>query len=207
MLEGLSGSYLEYLVMIGVPVAALVALGYSIFNSKWIAKQDPGTDRMKAIASYIHEGAMAFLKAEYRILGIFVLVVACLLALVYYLTYGQVQTSLVAVSFIVGAICSATAGFFGMKIATKANVRTAHAAEGGLNKALKVAFRGGAVMGMTVVGLGLLGIICLFLLYTNLLPDNMVLIDGQLINMKMRNVLEVLTGFSFGASPSHCLHV
>ena len=188
MLEGLSGSLLEYLVMIGVPVAALIALGYSVFNSKWIGKQDPGTDRMKAIASYIHEGAMAFLKAEYKILAIFVVVVAALLALVYYLTYGEVQTSLVAVSFIVGAVCSATAGFFGMKIATKANVRTAHAAEGGSNKALKVAFRGGAVMGMTVVGLGLLGIICLFLLYTNLLDAS------------MKRVLEILTGFSFGAS-------
>jgi K(+)-stimulated pyrophosphate-energized sodium pump len=190
MLEGLSGSLLEYLVMIGVPVAALIALGYSVFNSKWIGKQDPGTDRMKDIASYIHEGAMAFLKAEYKILAIFVVVVAALLALVYYLTYGEVQTSLVAVSFIVGAVCSATAGFFGMKIATKANVRTAHAAESGLNKALKVAFRGGAVMGMTVVGLGLLGIICLFLLYTNLLPDG----------TSMKRVLEILTGFSFGAS-------
>ena len=186
--EGIS-PIIKGLVMFGVPAAALVALLYSVYNSMWIKKQDAGTDRMKEIASFIHEGAMAFLKSEYKILAIFVVVVAALLAFINY-TPASPQSSLVAVSFVVGAVCSATAGFFGMQIATKANVRTANAAQKGLNPALQVAFKGGAVMGMTVVGLGLLGIICLFLLYTNVLP----------VGTTMNKVLEILTGFSFGAS-------
>ncbi len=178
----------DYLVTIGVPVAAVAALLFAFVRASGISKKDPGSDRMKEISGYIQEGAMAFLKAEYKVLAIFVVIVAALLAVI---NMGNDASSpLVAVSFIVGACCSATAGFFGMKVATKANVRTANAAQRGLKPALAVAFGGGAVMGMTVVGLGLLGIFCLFVLYTNVI----------FVDAEMTKVLEVLTGFSFGAS-------
>lgn len=180
-------STIDYLVY-GVPVAAVLALVFSFVKARSIAKKDAGTDRMKAIASYIQEGAMAFLKAEYKVLAIFVVVVAALLGLINYTNANS--SSWVAFSFVVGAICSALAGFVGMRVATKANVRTANAAQKGLRDALAIAFGGGAVMGMTVVGLGLLGIISLFLLY------NQAIFVGQ----DMAKILEVLTGFSFGAS-------
>ncbi len=176
------------LVCIGVPAAAVCALLFAIIKANAIGKKDVGSDRMKEISGFIHEGALAFLHAEYKVLGLFVLIVALLLA---FINKGNVDSSpLVAVSFIVGAVCSATAGYFGMHVATKANVRTANAAQDGLKPALAVAFGGGAVMGMTVVGLGLLGIICLFLLYTNVV----------FVGESMSKILEVLTGFSFGAS-------
>ncbi len=178
----------QYLVYIGVPVAALAALIYSIIKSRWIAKQDAGTDRMKEISGYIQEGAMAFLKAEYKVLGIFVAIVAILLAVIN--AANPSSSPLVALSFVVGAFCSAAAGNFGMRVATKANVRTSNAARKGLKDALAVAFGGGAVMGMTVVGLGLLGISGLFLIYLQI-PE----LAGD-----MSRLLEVLTGFSFGAS-------
>ena len=178
----------ENLVCIGVPVAAVLALVFSFLKARSISVKEAGTDRMKAISSYIQEGAMAFLKAEYKVLAIFVVVVAALLAVVNSTNVNS--SSWVAVSFVVGAVCSASAGFFGMRVATKANVRTAHAARKGLRDALAIAFGGGAVMGMTVVGLGLLGIICLFLLYTNVI----------FVGESMNKILEVLTGFSFGAS-------
>ena len=180
-------STIDYLVY-GVPVAAVLALVFSFVKARSIATKDAGTDRMKAIASYIQEGAMAFLKAEYKVLAIFVVVVAALLGLINYTNANS--SSWVAFSFVVGAICSALAGFIGMRVATKANVRTANAAQKGLRDALAIAFGGGAVMGMTVVGLGLLGIISLFLLY------NQAIFVGQ----DMAKILEVLTGFSFGAS-------
>ena len=178
----------QNLVTFGVPVAAILAIGFAFFKSSWIEKQDAGTPRMKEIASFIQEGAMAFLKAEYKVLAIFVAVVAVLLALINYSNANS--SSWVALSFVIGALCSASAGFFGMRIATKANVRTANAARDGLKSALAVAFGGGAVMGMIVVGLGLLGIIALFLLYTKVM----------FVGESMTKVLEVLTGFSFGAS-------
>ena len=140
---------------------------------------------MIRIAGYIYEGAMAFLKAEYRILAYFVAVVAILLAIQ---GYASAESSiLVAFSFICGAFCSALAGFIGMKAATKANVRTANAARKSLNSALAVAFAGGSVMGMGVVGLGILGMSTLFLAYNAL-------------GWEIGKVITVLTGFSFGAS-------
>ncbi len=178
----------KYLVYFGVPVAAILAILFSVIKSKWVVKQDPGTDRMVQISGFIHEGAMAFLKAEYKVLAVFVVIVAVLLALVN-LTNPE-SSPLIALSFVIGAVCSATAGFFGMHIATKANVRTASAARNGLKDALAVAFSGGAIMGMIVVGLGLLGIISLFLLYTKVV----------FVGENMSKILEVLTGFSFGAS-------
>lgn len=142
------------------PVIGVVALLYAFFKAGVISKADAGTDRMKEISSYIHEGAMAFLTREYKTLIIFVAVLFVVL------WQGiNIQT---AVCFLVGACFSALAGFFGMNVATKANVRTANAAkDSGMNKALNIAFSGGAVMGMTVVGLGLLGIGVLWFLFEN----------------------------------------
>lgn len=182
-------------LMYSVPVAALLAIVYALVKSAWIIRQDAGTDRMKEISGFIHEGAMAFLKAEYKVLAIFVVIVAGLLALLNYgsnvdLKPGEASGSWVALSFVVGALCSGIAGYVGMRVATKANVRTAQAARTGLKDALAVAFGGGAVMGMVVVGLGLLGLSGLFLLYTKVM----------FINTDLHKILEILTGFSFGAS-------
>ena len=179
-----------------VPVAGLLALGYAYMQSLWIHKQDPGNDRMKEIAAAIREGAMAFLGAEYRKLAIFVVVVAGLLA---FANNGQADShALIALSFVGGAVCSGLAGFFGMRIATAANVRTTNAAQVGLSSALKIAFNGGAVMGMSVVGLGVIGLGGLFLLYATggLFGDGDVSTDAHLLN----TVLNVLSGFSLGAS-------
>ena len=167
-----------------IPIIGAVALLYTFFFSKWVANREVGTDRMKRIAGYITEGAMAFLKAEYSRLAWFVIIVAILLAVT---SSGENTSPLIALSFAVGALCSGLAGFIGMKVATKANVRTANAARTGLNSALNVAFRGGSVMGMGVVGLGVLGLSLLFLFY-----------NGQ--GWEISKVITVLTGFSFGAS-------
>jgi len=171
-----------------LPLFGLLALAFVIIKSAWVSKQDQGDDRMKRIAKNIAEGAMSFLKAEYKVLSIFVIAVAILL---YFKGTSEVGSSgIVAISFIIGAICSALAGFIGMKVATKANVRTTQAARTSLGKALEVAFAGGAVMGLGVVGLGVLGLSGLFLLYQSIWPgaENLTL------------VLNVLSGFSLGAS-------
>ena len=169
--------------------AAILAMLYSFWKTAWINKQDEGTDRMKSIGSSIADGAMAFLKAEYRILSIFVIAVAILLG---FANYGRADSSaLISLSFVVGAITSALAGFLGMKVATKANNRTTNAARSGLASALNVAFTGGSVMGMSVVGLGVLGLGGLFIFYTGYYGN-----DG--VNIK--TVLNVISGFSLGAS-------
>ena len=183
-----------------VPVAGLLALGYAFWKSTWINAQDAGTDRMKHIAGNIREGAMAFLSAEYRKLAIFVVVVAALLA---WANAGQKDShALIAVSFIVGAICSGLAGYFGMRVATAANVRTTHAARTGLPDALAVAFSGGAVMGMSVVGLGVIGLGGLFLVFANtdILGSGALGLEGASANLKLQTVLNVVSGFSLGAS-------
>ena len=169
--------------------AAVLAMLYSFWKTAWINKQDEGTDRMKSIGSSIADGAMAFLKAEYRILSIFVIAVAILLG---FANSGRADSSaLISLSFVVGAIASALAGFLGMKVATKANNRTTNAARSGLASALNVAFTGGSVMGMSVVGLGVLGLGGLFIFYTGYYGN-----DG--VNIK--TVLNVISGFSLGAS-------
>jgi len=175
------------LVIAGLGVIALLFMAW---QSSWVGKQDAGSEKMARIAEYIADGAMAFLKAEYKILAIFVVLVAVLLGASG--ASAEDSSALVALSFIVGAICSALAGFIGMRVATKANVRTTNAARTGLSHALKVAFRGGAVMGLGVVGLGLLGLGILLLVYTNMFD---VAVDGE-----MNRILNVVTGFSFGAS-------
>ncbi|MGB5293833.1 MAG: sodium/proton-translocating pyrophosphatase, partial [Thermoanaerobaculia bacterium] len=151
-------------LMYWVPISGVLALLFAWFRSAWIRRQDAGNERMGTIAGHIREGAMAFLGREYRVLAVFVLVVAVLLS---WANTGKAETSaLIGLSLIAGAFCSALAGFFGMRVATAANVRTASAARSSLNKALQVAFSGGAVMGFSVVGLGVLGLSLLFLLYT-----------------------------------------
>ena len=172
-----------------IPLFGVIALLFTFFKSAWINRKDPGTDKMKKIASHISEGAMAFLKSEYKVLSVFVVCVAILLAVS---ADPHDSSPLVAVSFIVGALCSALAGFIGMRVATKANVRTTNAARTSLGKALEVAFAGGSVMGMAVVGLGVLGLGVLFLIYGDLFGvDNVT---------DLNRVITVITGFSFGAS-------
>jgi len=175
--------------MMSIPLFGVLALLYTFWKSAWVTKQEVGTPKMATIAENIAEGAMAFLKAEYKVLSIFVLVVAILLGVT-----GNTpnSSSLVALSFVLGAICSALAGFIGMKVATKANVRTTNAARTSLGKALEVAFAGGAVMGMGVVGLGLLGLGTLFLVYSGMETDG--------VAWSINKVITVVTGFSFGAS-------
>ena len=170
------------------PVLGVVALLFAWYKAGFVARQDEGTDRMKEIASFISEGAMAFLRREYSVLAVFALFVAVALFLANYSN----GTQLVGVSFIVGALCSSLAGFFGMRVATKANVRTTNAARTSMAQALNVAFSGGVVMGMSVVGLGILGLSLLFILYTNLY--------GTGLDVMQNQVLQVLSGFSLGAS-------
>ncbi|MEO0779626.1 MAG: sodium/proton-translocating pyrophosphatase, partial [Bacteroidota bacterium] len=162
-----------------VPVFGVLALLYTFWRSAWVSRQEVGTAKMGNIADNIADGAMAFLKAEYRVLSIFVVAVAILLGI-----SGNTENSspLIALSFVLGAICSALAGFIGMRVATKANVRTTNAARESLGRALEVAFSGGAVMGLGVVGLGVLGLGTLFLVYSNM---------GWTVD----KVITVLTGF------------
>ncbi len=168
-----------------LPAFGVLGLLYVFIRSGWVSKQPVGEEKMAKIAKNIADGAMSFLKAEYKILAIFVAAVAVLL---YFKGSSEAGSNgMVAVSFIVGAICSALAGFIGMKVATKANVRTTNAARTSLGKALEVAFAGGAVMGLGVVGLGVLGLSGLFMLYS-----------GQ--GWALGEVLNVLSGFSLGAS-------
>lgn len=171
------------------PLFGIVALLFTAWRSAWVSKQDPGTPKMQQIAARISEGAMAFLRAEYRVLGIFVIAVAILLAIT---ADNTTSSPLVAFSFVFGAFCSALAGFIGMRVATKANVRTTAAARTSLGKALEVAFTGGSVMGMGVVGLGVLGLSILFITYSNMF--------GTGDNAGLNRVITVITGFSFGAS-------
>ncbi len=175
--------------MIILPLMGVAALLFVVWRSAWVAKQEAGTEKMAQIAKNISVGAMAFLRAEYKVLAIFVVCVAVILAFKGYLEVDS--HPLVALSFIVGAFCSAFAGYLGMKVATKANVRTTHAARTSLGKALEVAFIGGSVMGMGVVGLGVLGLSLLFIIYTQIFG-----IDFTSIG----KVLNVLAGFSLGAS-------
>ena len=171
-----------------IPAFGVLALIFMAIQSAWVGRQEEGNEKMSRIAKSISDGSMAFLRAEYRVLAIFVVAVTALLAFSGATTEGS--HILVALSFVVGAICSALAGFIGMRVATKANVRTTNAARTGLSPALKIAFRGGAVMGLGVVGLGLLGLGVLLLVYLTATP----------FAKNWETVLTVLTGFSFGAS-------
>jgi K(+)-stimulated pyrophosphate-energized sodium pump len=176
-----------------VPVMGLIGLLYTFIKFNWVSKQDAGNERMKEISTYIAEGAMAFLKAEWKILGYFVVIVGILLAVM--ATTNPHSHWLIAGAFIVGAVLSATAGYIGMKVATKANVRTAQAARTSLKKALSVSFTGGSVMGLGVAGLAVLGLSGLFIvLKMYFVPDGSA-VNGE----EMLRTIEVLTGFSLGA--------
>ncbi len=176
---------MDNVTFIVIVASSLLALGYAFWRSSWISKQDAGTEKMVEIGHAIREGAMAFLTREYRVLAVFVVAVA---ALLFWGNYSR-GTSLVALSFVVGAISSALAGFFGMRVATQANNRTTHAARTSLNDALIVAFNGGSVMGMSVVGLGVLGLSILFWAYGGL--------DAA---TDLNQVITLISGFAMGAS-------
>lgn len=179
-------NYIQYLL----PITAIIGFIFMFIKSSWVSKQEEGNDKMKLIAQNIAKGAMAFLKAEYKILSIFVLAVAALLV---FKGSNEAESSwVVAVSFVVGALMSGLAGFIGMRVATKANVRTTNAARTSLHKALEVAFSGGAVMGLGVVSLGVFGLSVLFLIYSQLYDINSS--DGII------KVLNIISGFSLGAS-------
>ncbi len=178
------------LLFYAVPAMGIVGLLYTLLKFNWVSKQDAGNDRMKEISTYIAEGAMAFLKAEWKILGYFVVIVALLLG--FMATKNAESHWSIAVSFVIGAVFSATAGYIGMKVATKANVRTAQAAKTSLAQALKVSFTGGSVMGLGVSGLAVLGLGGLFLVL-----KQMFFVNGD--PSEMLRTIEVLTGFSLGA--------
>ena len=166
--------------------AGMLAMLYSFWKTGWINKQDQGTEKMERIGSNIADGAMSFLKAEYRVLAVFIVVVAVLLG---FANVGNSESSaLIALSFITGALTSGLAGFLGMRVATKANNRTTHAARTGLAPALKVAFAGGSVMGLSVVGLGIIGLGTLFTFYQSFFEAD------------YQKILTVISGFSLGAS-------
>ena len=166
--------------------AGTLAMLYSFWKTGWINKQDQGTEKMKRIGSNIADGAMSFLKAEYRVLAVFIVVVAALLG---FANVGNPESSaLIALSFITGALTSGLAGFLGMRVATKANNRTTHAARTGLAPALNVAFAGGSVMGLSVVGLGVIGLGTLFIFYQSFFEAD------------YQKIVTVVSGFSLGAS-------
>jgi K(+)-stimulated pyrophosphate-energized sodium pump len=191
LLENIMNSYVIYLA----PALGIVGLIAMAIKSAWVSKQDAGDEKMQELAGYIADGAMAFLKAEWRVLAIFVVITAALLAYsgtVHEINGREIHSSwIIAIAFIVGAVFSATAGFIGMKVATKANVRTTQAARTSLKQALKVSFTGGSVMGLGVAGLAVLGLGGLFIIFLALFAN---LGSGQ-----VRTAIEVLTGFSLGA--------
>lgn len=175
-----------------VPAMAIIGLLYTYLKFKWVVSQDSGTPRMKEISHYIRVGAMAFLKAEWKILAYFVVVVGILLAIL-------AQTNphshwLISVAFIIGAVLSGLAGYVGMRSATLANVRTAHAARSSLNKALHVSFGGGAVMGVGVAGMAVLGLGSLYIILKYYFAP-----EAAMNSKEMLQTIEVLTGFSLGA--------
>ena len=181
-------------VLYAVPALGVLALLYTWVRSGWVSRQDAGDARMTTIAGYIADGAIAFLKAEYRVMVIFGLIAS---AFLFYLgSTGEKSSPVIVVAFLLGAIFSALAGFIGMKIATKANVRTAQAARTSLSKALSVSFSGGSVMGMGVAGLAVLGLGSLFIVFYQLFVVSK---GGGANGIEMETALEVLTGFSLGA--------
>ncbi len=179
---------IETTLILGVAGTGVLALIFAYFKARSVARADVGTARMAEIAGYISEGAMAFLSREYKVLAVFVVAVAVLLGV----GYSDRGTSLIALSFVVGAFCSALAGYFGMKVATLANVRTSAAARTSLIGALNVAFSGGVVMGMSVVGLAIIGLCGLLYLF--------VALEGGSVTNVTEKVLELIAGYSMGAS-------
>jgi K(+)-stimulated pyrophosphate-energized sodium pump len=180
-------------LMIYMPIAlAVLGLIYMLVKKSWVMKQDAGDGKMKEISDHIYEGALAFLKAEYRLLAIFVVIVSILLAVVAH--FVDTTSYLIIIAFIFGAVFSAFAGNIGMKIATKTNVRTTQAARSSLPNALKISFGGGTVMGLGVAGLAVLGLTGFFIFFFWYFMDS-----AWTNTMDMTVVLETLAGFSLGA--------
>ncbi len=175
-----------------VPALGIFALLYTWLRAGWVSRQDAGDARMTTIAGYIADGAIAFLQAEYKVLALFGLIAG---AFLFYLgsTSGN-SSPVIVIAFLIGAVFSALAGFIGMKIATKANVRTAQAAKTSLSTALNVSFSGGSVMGLGVAGLAVLGLGSLFIVFYKMFVPS-----GLANGPEMEKALEVLTGFSLGA--------
>jgi K(+)-stimulated pyrophosphate-energized sodium pump len=184
----------DYVIYL-VPALGIVGLLVMAFKAAWVTKQDAGDQKMQELAGYIADGALAFLKAEWKVLSIFVLITAALLAYsgtIHEVNGRQIHSSwIIAIAFVVGAVFSATAGYIGMKVATKANVRTTQAARSSLKKALQVSFTGGTVMGLGVAGLAVLGLGGLFITF-------LAIFKGLGAN-QISTAIEVLTGFSLGA--------
>ncbi|MEZ5424278.1 MAG: sodium/proton-translocating pyrophosphatase [Pyrinomonadaceae bacterium] len=178
-----------------VPAFGILGLIVMAYKSAWVGRQDAGDDKMRELAGYIADGAMAFLRAEWKVLSIFVLITAALLAYsgtIHEVNGRQIHSSwVICIAFIIGAVFSATAGYIGMRVATKANVRTTQAARQSLKQALKVSFTGGTVMGLGVAGLAVLGLGGLFIAFLAMF--------AHLNNDQVRTAIEVLTGFSLGA--------
>lgn len=178
-----------------VPALGVLGLVVMFIQSAWVSKQDAGDEKMQELAGYIADGAMAFLKAEWKVLSIFVLFTAALLAYsgtIHEIDGRQIHSHwIISVAFIIGAVASATAGYIGMRVATKANVRTTQAARTSLKQALKVSFTGGTVMGLGVAGLAVLGLGGLFIVFLYMFADLGV--------NQVKTSIEVLTGFSLGA--------
>ncbi len=178
-----------------IPVLGLIGIFFMLVKSAWVTKQETGDAAMTELSGYIADGAMAFLKAEWKILSYFVIVAAILLA--WSGTTVATSSPIIAISFITGAFLSAFAGYIGMRIATKANVRTTQAARTSLAKALKVSFTGGTVMGLGVAGLAIIGLGSLFIVFYTMYVKNVV---GSNVNgEEMARALDVLAGFSLGA--------
>ncbi|HEY0653393.1 MAG TPA: sodium-translocating pyrophosphatase [Chryseosolibacter sp.] len=176
-----------------IPALGVVGLIAMAIKSAWVSKQDAGDAKMQELAGYIASGAMAFLKAEWKVLGYFAVIAAILLG--WSGTLVPDSHPIIAVAFLIGAVLSALAGYIGMKIATKANVRTTHAARTSLAKALKVSFTGGSVMGIGVAGIAVLGLGGLFIVFYQVFVPEGAAITG----IEMKRAIEVLAGFSLGA--------
>ncbi len=177
-----------------IPALGIVGLLFMMGKAIWVSRQDPGDKNMVKLAGYISRGAMAFLRAEWKMLGYFSVIAMLLLA--YSGTTVETSHPVIALSFLTGAVLSAFAGYVGMNIATKANVRTTQAARTSLAKALRVSFNGGTVMGLGVAGLAVLGLGTLFIIFYNVF---VVSAGGSANGIEMEKALEVLAGFSLGA--------
>jgi K(+)-stimulated pyrophosphate-energized sodium pump len=176
-----------------IPAAGLLSIIVMIIKRSWVAKQDAGEERMKHIAEHIAQGAMAFLKAEWKVMAYFVVITALLLGYTGYI--AEDSSPIIALAFVIGAFLSALAGYIGMNVATKANVRTTQAAKTSLKQALKVSFTGGTVMGLGVAGLAVLGLSSLFIVFVSyFVPEG-----ASAVGIEMKTAIEVLVGFSLGA--------
>ena len=189
--------FLQNNLIYTIPLLGIIGILVMAVKSAWVNKQDAGDANMQELAGYIADGAMAFLKAEWKVLSIFAVFAAALLAYsgtIHEINGKEIHSSwIISIAFLIGAFLSAFAGYIGMNVATKANVRTTQAARTSLKQALKVSFTGGTVMGLGVAGLAILGLGGLFIIFLKYF--NVVDVDSK----EMRTAIEVLTGFSLGA--------